>query len=169
MTTWLDTEEMRAWRGFLSVFADVHAALDAELLAEHGLSEGDYGVLVRLSEASDHCVRMCDLAAFMHLSPSGITRRLDGLVRDGLVERVAGAEDRRVTFARITPAGMRRLEAAAPDHVDSVRRQLLDHLSRTQIRQLGAAFDAVMERRARAGVGCPRGDDLIEATTEATG
>lgn len=167
MTNWLDQEEMRAWRGFLMVYAEVHAALDAELLAEHGLSEGDYGVLARLSEAPDHRVRMCDLAAFMNLSPSGITRRLDGLVRDGLVSREAGEEDRRVTFARITPAGLRRLEVAAPDHVDGVRRHLLDHLSRTQVRQLGAAFDGVRRRRAAAGVGCPEEDAVAWARSEA--
>ena len=160
MTNWLDDEEMRAWRGFLSVFADVHAALDAELLQAHNMTEGDYAVLVHLSETPDHRMRMCDLASFMHLSPSGLTRRLDGLVREGLVVREAGCEDRRVSFARLTAVGMRRLEAAAPDHVDGVRRHLLNHLSRTQIRQLGSAFEGVLRRREEDGIGCPRVDAM---------
>jgi DNA-binding MarR family transcriptional regulator len=93
-------------------------------------------------------MRMCDLACRMHLSPSGLTRRLDGLVRDGLVVREPSQEDRRVSLAALTEAGLARLEAAAPSHVASVRRHLLDHLNRTQIRQLGAAFDHLRERRA---------------------
>jgi DNA-binding MarR family transcriptional regulator len=145
---WLDDEEMRAWRGLREVFGDVHAALDAELLAAHGLSEGDYAVLVCLSEAPGHQVRMCDLADRLHLSPSGITRRLDRLVRTGFVRRRASADDGRVTLAELTRRGESALAAAAPDHVDGVRRHLLDHLSRSQIRQLGAILASVQRRRA---------------------
>jgi DNA-binding MarR family transcriptional regulator len=93
---------------------------------------------------------MCDLAVRLHLSPSGLTRRLDGLVREGLVAREPSAQDRRVTLAVLTDAGFSTLEAAAPVHVDGVRRHLIDNLSRTQIRQLGAAFEAVRRRRALA-------------------
>ncbi len=114
MVDWLDDEEMRAWRGLVEVFADVHAALEAELVEGFGISEGDYGVLVNLSEAPGRRLRMCDLAARLHLSPSGLTRRLDGLVREGLVAREPSADDRRVTLAVLTDAGMARLEAAAP-------------------------------------------------------
>jgi DNA-binding MarR family transcriptional regulator len=145
---WLDPEEMRAWRGLIEMTGDVRAALDAELLGEFGLSEGDYGVLVNLSEAPDRRMRMCDLAVRMHLSPSGLTRRLDGLVRDGLVVREPSQDDRRVSLAVLTDDGFARLEQAAPVHVAGVRRQLFDHMTRTQIRQLGAAFDHLRERRA---------------------
>ena len=148
MVDWLDDDEMRAWRGLVEVFADVHASLEAELLERFGINEGDYGVLVNLSEAPDRRLRMCDLAVRLHLSPSGLTRRLDGLVRQGLVVREPSAQDRRVTLAVLTDAGFATLEAAAPVHVDGVRRHLIDNLSRTQIRQLGAAFDAVRRRRA---------------------
>jgi DNA-binding MarR family transcriptional regulator len=72
-------------------------------------------------------------------------------VREGLVVREPSADDRRVSLAVLTDNGMARLEAAAPLHVEGVRRQLLDHLTRTQIRQLGAAFENV--RRRRAGIG----------------
>lgn len=146
MSRWLDDEEMRAWRGMVEAFADVKASLDAEL-AEFGLTEGDYAVLVNLSEAPERRLRMCDLAGRLHLSPSGLTRRLDGLVRDGLVTREPSPCDRRVALAVLTDKGMVRLEHAAPTHVDGVRRHLLDHLSRTQIRNLGAAFAAVLRGR----------------------
>jgi len=113
-----------------------------------GFNEGDYGVLVNLSEAPDRRLRMCDLAARLHLSPSGLTRRLDGLVRLGLVAREPSAADRRVTLAVLTDAGFAALEAAAPAHVDGVRRHFLRHLTRAQVRQLGTAFEALRRRRA---------------------
>ena len=147
-TPWLDEEEMRAWRGLVEVYADVHAALTAELQEEFGFDEGDYGVLVNLSEAPDRRLRMCDLAERLHLSPSGLTRRLDGLVRLGLVAREPSAADRRVTLAVLTDAGVAALDAAAPTHVDGVRRHFLGHLSRTQVRQLGNAFDTLRRRRS---------------------
>jgi DNA-binding MarR family transcriptional regulator len=145
---WLDDEEMRAWRGLVEVYADVHAALTAELQEAFGFDEGDYGVLVNLSEAPDRRLRMCDLAERLHLSPSGLTRRLDGLVRQGLVAREPSAADRRVTLAVLTDAGYAALEAAAPHHVDGVRRHFLGNLNRAQVRQLGNAFDTLRRRRA---------------------
>jgi DNA-binding MarR family transcriptional regulator len=150
---WLDDEEMRAWRGLVEVYADVHAALEAELMEGFGFDEGDYAVLVNLSEAPDRRLRMCDLAAHLHLSPSGLTRRLDGLVRLGLVAREPSAADRRVTLAVLTDAGYAALEAAAPAHVDGVRRHFLGHLTRAQVRQLGNAFDAVRRRRTQLDAG----------------
>ena len=73
---------MAAWRTYAETVVDLNAALEADL-APHGLTLGDYQVLVYLSEADDHAMRMCDLAARLQLSPSGLTRRLDGLVRPG--------------------------------------------------------------------------------------
>jgi DNA-binding MarR family transcriptional regulator len=92
---------------------------------------------------------MCDLAEQLHLSPSGLTRRLDGLVRLGLVAREPSAADRRVTLAVLTDAGVAALDAAAPTHVDGVRRHFLRHLSRTQVRLLGNAFDTLRRGRSR--------------------
>ena len=82
---WLDDEEMRAWRGLVEAYAELQAALEADLVSGFGIDGGDYGVLVNLSEAPDQRLRMCDLAARLHLSPSGLTRRLDGLVKAGYV------------------------------------------------------------------------------------
>ena len=140
---WLDQTEMAAWRSFVEVTAGVMAAVDADLQASAGTWAGEYGVLVNLSEAAGQRLRMCDLAASLHLSPSGLTRRLDGLVRAGLVERVPSTEDRRVMLAALTDKGRRYLERAAPEHVESVRRHFVDHLSRTQLEQLTAALSAI--------------------------
>ena len=162
MTRWLDDEEMRAWRALVDVTAAVRAALEAELVEQHGITEGDYAVLVHLSEAPGRSLRMCDLAWQLHLSPSGLTRRLDGLVKLGFVAREPVADDRRVTLAVLTHAGQAALEAAAPLHVDGVRRYVLDHLTRRQIQALGASLDAI-----RAG-NAPKCDEARAAFDDAT-
>jgi DNA-binding MarR family transcriptional regulator len=150
MTNWLDGEEMQAWRGLFEVFSDVRASLETELTEQFGLTEGDYGVLVVLSEAPDRRLRMCDLAGRLHLTPGGLTRRLDGLVARGLVSRESSAEDRRVVLAVLTEDGMAMLHQAAPVHVSGVRRHLLDHLSREQLHELTEAFEAVRRGRSTA-------------------
>jgi DNA-binding MarR family transcriptional regulator len=149
-TTWLSASEMRAWRNFIESISTLTAAMEHDL-SPFGLTMGDYEVLVRLSEAEDDRLRMCDLATALQLSPSGLTRRLDGLVTTGLVERVASPSDRRVMFAALTPAGQAKLADAAPDHVASVRRRFFKGLTREQVRTLGDVFEMV-----RANVGtCP--------------
>jgi DNA-binding MarR family transcriptional regulator len=141
-TAWLSASEMRAWRNFIESIGTLTSALEADL-APFGLTMGDYEVLVRLSEADEQRLRMCDLAVSLQLSPSGLTRRLDGLVKTGLVERVASPSDRRVMFAALTPAGDAKLVEAAPDHVASVRKRFLKGLSREQVRAVGDIFETV--------------------------
>jgi DNA-binding MarR family transcriptional regulator len=148
---WLDADEMAAWSGYIATVTDLQGLLSIDL-AGHGLTLGDYEVLVHLSEAEDHRLRMCDLARRLRLSPSGLTRRLDGLVRSGLVRRESSEQDRRVMLATITPEGMAAITAAAPDHVASVRRHFLDHLSETEIRSLGTILGKV---RAALEAQCP--------------
>lgn len=151
---WLDATEMTAWRAFIETSHDLVAALDDDLQRNFGITLGDYEVLVFLSEAPDRQMRMCDLAARLHLSPSGLTRRLDGLVRDGFVARVPSQADRRVLHAALTDAGYAHLEQAAPTHVESVRVRLLDPLTHEQIVHLGEIFSAV-----RAALDATGGDE----------
>jgi DNA-binding MarR family transcriptional regulator len=141
-TTWLSASEMRAWRNFIESVSILTAAMESDL-APFGLTNGDYEVLVRLSEAENERLRMCDLATGLLLSPSGLTRRLDGLVTSGLVERVASPLDRRVMFAALTPAGRAKLAEAAPDHVASVRKRFFKGLTRDQVQSLGEIFESV--------------------------
>jgi DNA-binding MarR family transcriptional regulator len=143
MTQWLDDEEMAAWLGLVDVSSGVMGALEAELMANHGITAGDYGVLARLSEVDPARMRMCDLASALHLSPSGLTRRLDGLVTRGYVSREPSADDRRVMLAVLTDEGRLFLEEVAPLHVDGVRRHFISRLSRTQLRNLASAFRSV--------------------------
>jgi DNA-binding MarR family transcriptional regulator len=144
-TPWLDAEEQQAWRGLVMASNRLLGVLDAELTAQSGLAFGDYEVLVVLSEAPDRRMRMSELAEHLCLSPSGLTRRLDRLTRDGLVAREQCRDDKRGSFAVLSPAGFARLEQAAPGHVGSVRRHFLDRLDRHQIRVVGEALKAVSE------------------------
>jgi DNA-binding MarR family transcriptional regulator len=145
MTTvcWLDDLEMQAWRSLLSAHSRLMSRLDAELQASQGMSVSDYGVLVQLSEAEGGHMRMSELADRLLLSPSGLTRRLDGLVRAGLVDRARCPTDRRGAFAVLTDAGRARLEEAAPDHVEQVRRHFVNGLTRRQLEFLVDALSKV--------------------------
>jgi DNA-binding MarR family transcriptional regulator len=141
---WLDADEMAAWRAYAATVFDLNAALEGDL-AEFGLTLGDYQVLVFLSEAEDHSMRMCDLAAHLQLSPSGLTRRLDGLVRGGLVERHPSLADRRVMLAHLTDEGMAFLEQAAPTHVRSVRARVIDRLDRRDLAAMARIWNAIRD------------------------
>jgi DNA-binding MarR family transcriptional regulator len=143
-TPWLNEGEQRVWRTLIVATGSLMASLDAELQADHNMSLAEYEVLVGLSEAPNRAMRMSDLAAVLHLSPSGLTRRLDALVRRGWVRREKCGSDRRGSFAVLTDEGFTRLENAAPTHVRGVREHFLSHLSARQLADLGSALDAVM-------------------------
>jgi DNA-binding MarR family transcriptional regulator len=112
-------------------------------------------VLVNLSEAPERSLRMAELAERLRLSPSGLTRRLDGLVRDGMVERRKCPSDGRGSLARLTDDGMAWLEAAAPTHVAGVRRYFVDPLDGAQ-RQALAESLAVIEAALAPRLGEPQ-------------
>ena len=139
---WLRPDEMLAWRSYVETNADLMAALERDL-ATTGLDLGDYQVLVFLSESPERLLRMCDLAGRLQLSPSGLTRRLDGLVRAGLVERRGSESDRRVMLAALTPKGLRALEESAPIHVASVRRRMIDLLDDDELQIVANVFQKI--------------------------
>jgi DNA-binding MarR family transcriptional regulator len=149
-TAWLSDEEQRTWRGLVQLILELQAEQEQALVGAHGITEGEYGVLVHLSEEPDHRLRMCDLAARLRLSPSGLTRRVDGLAKQGFVTREASSCDRRSMYAVLTDEGMAKLEAAAPTHVQAVRRSLIDHLTPEEVRTLGDILDHA--RASRAGI-----------------
>lgn len=140
---WLDVTEQQAWRTLIEVHSRLVAQLDAELQAGHDISLPDYEVLVHLSEAPGGELRMAELAGRLLLSPSGLTRRLDGLVADGIVERKACPSDRRGSLAVLTPRGRALLEEAAPTHVEGVRRFVIEPLSREQLLDLSEALGQI--------------------------
>jgi DNA-binding MarR family transcriptional regulator len=141
-TRWLSEDEMRAWRAFLGSHTRLVRALDAELAAAVGTSLGDHEVLIVLSE-NDGAMRMADLAATITLSRSGLTRRVDHLVKDGLVDRRKCPTDGRGVLAVLTDKGREQLERATPTHVDSVRRHFVDRFSRHELESLAAAHERI--------------------------
>jgi len=139
----LDELEGRTWRALLGAHWKLMSRLDSELQSSQRMSIADLDVLVQLSESDDGMLRMSVLADRLQLSPSGLTRRLDGLVLDGLVERIRCPTDGRGAYARLTSSGRRRLEDAAPDHLGQVRRHFIDRLSRHQLAALADALEAI--------------------------
>lgn len=134
---WLDDTEMRAWRGLIDCWRLLGDQLERGLSLRSGMSLTDYDVLVHLSEAPDHRLRMTELASVSLLSKSRLSHQITRLERIGWVERTDCPTDRRGAYAVLTGDGMRALEEAAPGHVEDVRELLLTPLSRKQIGQLG--------------------------------
>ncbi|MFM8593810.1 MAG: MarR family winged helix-turn-helix transcriptional regulator, partial [Chloroflexota bacterium] len=110
---WLDSDEMRAWRSYITTSVDLMKALEHDV-APYGITMGDYQLLAMISEAPDRRLRLCDLADALRLSRGGLTRRMDGVLRNGLVERVQDQADRRVAFAELTTKGWNLLKKVAP-------------------------------------------------------
>ena len=138
----LDRREQAAWRTFVESVDDLMVAFN-KALKPHGITLGDYQVFVFLSEVEGRRMRMVDLAAALHLSPSGLTRRLDRLTRHGYVDRVPSLEDRRVMLAVLTDRGFDKLREAYPTHLASVRRRIFDRCSWTDVAAIGRVFGAV--------------------------
>ncbi len=141
----LSGPELRAWRGMLRAHAAMAKALDAQLEAAHSLQLSSYEVLMYLADAEDERMRMCDLASSILLSRSGLTRLVDRLAREGLIERVACHDDARGQFAKLTPAGREKLAAARVTHLAGVRALFLDRFTPQELDLLGNAWDRVIE------------------------
>lgn len=110
---------------FSEAWAGLHGTLERRLREECGLSAQWFEVLVRLARSPEQRLRMCDLAAQVSLSPSGLTRAIDRLEAEGLVTRLPCPGDRRVAWAQLTPDGLARIEAAVPVHLEHVQEHLL--------------------------------------------
>ncbi|HVV75003.1 MAG TPA: MarR family transcriptional regulator [Mycobacteriales bacterium] len=136
----LDEREMSAWHALIRSHNRVMRRLEAELESEQRLSLPAYEVLAHLSEAPDQRLRMSELAVHAVLSPSGLTRLVDKLAREGLVSRARCDADARVIYAVLTPEGLARLEAAYPVHLRGVREHFLDHLSEQQCEAIADAL-----------------------------
>jgi DNA-binding MarR family transcriptional regulator len=140
----LDRAELAAWRGLLRAHASIVRELDADLKAAHDLSAQEYEVLVILSNAPEHRLRMSDLAASTVLSQSGLTRLVDRLVRAGSVERTRCESDRRGLNAELTPAGKARLDEARPTHLAGVRRRFVDRFDADELRLLAGFWERLL-------------------------
>ena len=127
-----------AWSGFLRAHAGITRRLNADLLAEHGLTLNDYEVLLHLAHAPDRRLRRVDLVERLILTPSGITRLLDGLEGGGYVAKAACDSDRRVTYAVLTDAGHDKLRAAAVTHIAGIRSRFVDRFTGGELETLAS-------------------------------
>ncbi len=133
---WLDDQESLAWRGWIDAASVILRLIEQDLKAESGMTFDDYEVLVELSESTNRRMRLADLADAVVHSPSRLSQRVDRMAEKGLVRRERDDDDRRGIWAVLTDEGLAILEAAAPAHVVSVRRHLIDRLDRDSIGQL---------------------------------
>lgn len=140
---------LAAWVGLLRLHAGATRQISAELVGEHGLTLNDFEVLLHLSRVDGGRLRRVDLVERVLLTPSGITRLLDGLEAAGLVERAECPFDRRVVWAVLTAAGRERLEGASKSHAASVSALFEARLDERELGELAS----LLERLNGAGDG----------------
>jgi DNA-binding MarR family transcriptional regulator len=133
---WLDAEERRIWLGWVFTSRLLWEEIERDLQRDSGLSFGHYEILVMLSEAPTRQRRMSELADATQSSRSRLSHAVARLEELGWVRRETCAEDRRGQLAVLTDDGFAALEAAAPMHVESVRRHFFDQLPPDQLAHL---------------------------------
>jgi DNA-binding MarR family transcriptional regulator len=138
--------ELEAWINFLRAHAAVTRQFNAELLATHGLTINDFDVLAQLSRAPEQALKRVDLAERVLLTPSGITRLLKGLEEAGWVSNRPCAEDARVTYAVLTPAGKTKLKQARKTHVASVRALFSERFEHDELETLASLLERLPHR-----------------------
>jgi DNA-binding MarR family transcriptional regulator len=156
---WLSAEEQSAWRTFLAATETLFSAVEAQLQRESGIPLGYYEILVNLSEAQDHSLRMSQLAEASTSSKSRLSHAVARLEERGWVERMNCPTDRRGQIACLTDAGLAALDAAAPAHVEQVRRSLFDRLTAEQVEQLATISAAIAAGEHGDAECCPSACD----------
>ena len=150
-TDWLDDDEQRAWRAFLLTSQLLDQALDRQLQRDAGMPHAYYAVLVALSEAPERSLRMSELAELTGSSRSRLSHAAARLESSGWIRREDCPTDRRGQVAVLTDEGFATLAAAAPGHVDGVRRHLFDALSPAQVDQLRRISETLADHLTDSG------------------
>ena len=154
-TRWLDADEQRAWRRYLRMQAELTARLARQLQTDSDLSLADFEVLVNLTDVPEGRVRVTELARSLQWEKSRLSHHFARMERRGLVVREDCPSDARGAFVVLTPAGREMIEAAAPGHVETVRRLMFDGLTSDQVTTLAAIADTVLDRIERDAAGRP--------------
>ncbi|HEY8471073.1 MAG TPA: MarR family transcriptional regulator [Natronosporangium sp.] len=145
-TRWLTDDEQRAWRAYLRMAARLAAAVNRQLQTDSGLSDADYAVLVQLTDAPDGRRRPYEIQHTLDWEQSRLSHHLSRMQRRGLVTREECTEDGRGAYVVITEAGRRAITAAAPGHVETVRRLFFDQLTPEQVAALTEIAERVLAR-----------------------
>ena len=156
-TRWLDAQEQQVWAQLSTMILRLQPVLSAELQREFGISQFEYLILARLSEAPESKLRMSVLATVTGSSLPRLSQAVGRLEKRGWISRRPDTEDSRYTVAVLTRAGLRELQEVAPSHVDDVREFVFDRLTRAQVRQLGAICQRIVD-------GLPADDSWPSAT-----
>jgi DNA-binding MarR family transcriptional regulator len=144
-TRWLDSEEQRTWRSFLTAHRLFFDRIERQLQAESGLPHAYFEILVRLSEAPGRTLRMSELAASSLSSRSRLSHSVARMEEAGWVRRRACPTDKRGQFAELTDEGFEYVDTAARGHVEEVRTLLFDVLTPDQQKALREISDAIAE------------------------
>ena len=142
---WLTAREQSAWRAYLDMTSKLNARLNREMQQQSGISIADYSVLVQLSEHIDARMRVLELARALGWEKSRLSHQLSRMQRRGLIERSNCSEDRRGAWIVLTDKGQETIVAAAPRHVESVRRYLFDDLDADQVEALDRISRTVID------------------------
>jgi DNA-binding MarR family transcriptional regulator len=143
---WLNDREVRAWRGYRRMRLLLDLQLNRDLARDSGLSDADYDVLSHLSESSGQRIRVTELAEHLHWSKSRLSHHLARMQQRGLVDRRECANDGRGSYLVLTEQGRSAIEEAAPMHVESVRRHMIDLLTPEELDTLGAISNRIADR-----------------------
>ena len=143
---WLDDDQQRTWRAWLTVSELLPRTLDAQLHRDAGISHAAYVVLAMLSESPARSRRMSDLARRANQSQSRLSQTVARLEDRGWVRRERSADDGRGNLAVLTDAGWEVVRSVAPGHVDAVREAMFDPLTAEQTQALGEILQAIVER-----------------------
>jgi DNA-binding MarR family transcriptional regulator len=133
---WLERAELDAWTNLVQVLMTLPTALDRQLREDAGIPHAYYQILALLSDRPDRALRMTDLARLAGTTTSRLSHAVAALEQRGWVCRTSCPTDRRGQIARLTDAGLAAVEAAAPGHVDEVRRLVFDRLTPDEVTQL---------------------------------
>jgi DNA-binding MarR family transcriptional regulator len=142
---WLDERQQHVWQTYLHLTQDLYALLEQELVRDSGLSGPDYKVLHPLSEAPGGLLRARELATELRWDRSRLSHHISRMEGRGLVIREECTEDGRGLMVRLTDAGKRAIEGAAPQHVENVQRCFFDLVSREELEVLSCVFDRLLE------------------------
>jgi DNA-binding MarR family transcriptional regulator len=161
---WLDEREAAAWRGLQSMQMQLSATLARALADDSDLSYPDYEVLVALTDQPDGRRRPFELARELGWEKSRLSHHVSRMARRGLVSRVRCPSDQRGSLVVVTDKGVAAIAAAAPGHVDAVRRYVVDRLSPAQLDSLAAISAAVLAALREADP-CPDDGEHEEGGT----
>lgn len=145
-TPWLTRDQLRAWMKLVAVMELLPAALDQQLQRDADLTHFDYMVVAMLSETESRTLRMSALAAATNASLPRLSHVVSRLEKRGLVARCPSPDDRRATDVRLTDDGFAAIVEAAPGHVRTARRFVIDALTDEQVGQLDGITRALLGR-----------------------